>query len=122
MVRRLHRTLARVLLFGRCRNRSPVFRSEVSYVLRIRPPVALMILRCVLPFAERHVIRLLNDTRATLPGMLEVPDDVRNGDVHVLGNGICLRGAKRTTLSTKHDGAFDNCQLRVTNNAVSFST
>jgi len=81
-----------------------------------------MILSHVLSFAKWHVVRLLDDARATLLRMLEMSVDVRHGYVNVLSDGIRLWRTKRSPLSTEHDGAFLNSQLSVTDNTVSFGT
>src|SRR3990167_1884947 len=64
-----------------------------------------MILNCVLSFPEWHIVRLLDNARTTLLGVLEMSVDVRHGDVNVLGDGLRLRRAKRPPLSTEHDDA-----------------
>ena len=89
-------------------------------MLRKRPPVAGLILSRVLSFPKRHVARFLDDTRATLLGMLEMSVHIGNGDVDVLGDGMCLRRAKRTALSTEHDCPFCDSQLCVTDDAIPF--
>lgn len=81
-----------------------------------------MILSRVLPFPKGHIVRRLNDACTTLPGMLEMPVDVRNGDVHVLSDDIWLWSAKGPALAPKHDGALCNHQLGVSDNPISFGS
>jgi hypothetical protein len=80
-----------------------------------------VVLSGVLPLTKWHVGWWLHNVRATPRRMLEVPIDIRNGDVHVLADLIRLRSAKRPAVSTEHDGALRNSKLRVTEHSVAFN-
>ncbi len=105
-----------------CLDSPPFFRRDITHVLRKRPPVPRVILSRVLPFTKGHIVRRLDNVRTTLSGVFEMPVDVCHGDVNVLGDWILLRSTERAPLSTEHDCAFRNSQLRMTDQAISFGT
>jgi hypothetical protein len=72
----------------------------------------------VLPLAKRHVVWRLNDTRATLLGVCEVPGDVIDRDMDIRADLVAMGRAKRTPLPTDDNGTISNQKLRMTDHVA----
>jgi hypothetical protein len=75
--------------------------------------VAPKILHGVLPLAEWHDRRRLQDSRTTLPGILEMPVNVINMNVQELAYFVGTRRPKLATLAAQDDGALGDVELRM---------
>jgi len=71
------------------------------------------VLHGVLPLAEGHVRRQLQDARATLLGMLEMLVNILDMYGHVLAYLVGARRPKLGTLAAQHDSALTDVQLRM---------
>src|SRR5712692_3925564 len=91
---------------GRRWRGTPFLGGNVSNGLGERPAVAPNILHDVLPLAKGHVRRRLQDSRTTLPGILEMLVNVLNMHVQVLAYFVGAGRPKLSTLAAQHDGAL----------------
>ena len=71
------------------------------------------ILRRVLPLAEGHIRRRLENVRTTLPGMLEMRVNVLDMHGHGLTHFAWAGLPKFGALAAEHHGAVGNVELRV---------
>src|SRR6185295_15569534 len=97
---------------------TPYLQGNIGDRLRERPPMTPGILDGVLPFSEGHIRWRFQDSRATLPSVLEMLVDVFDVHSHVLAY---LAGARRPELSARaaqHDGAFSDGELRMADAAA----
>jgi hypothetical protein len=75
--------------------------------------VAPKVLHGVLPLAEGHVRRRLQDSRTTLPGILKMLVNVLNMYVQELAYFVGARRPKLSTLAAQHDGTLGYVELRM---------
>jgi hypothetical protein len=75
--------------------------------------VAPKILHGLLPLAEGHIRRRLQDSLTTLPGILEMPVNVVNMNVQELAYFVGARRPKLGTLAAQDDGALGDVELRM---------
>jgi len=67
-----------------------------------------------LPLSERHIHRRLQDLRAALPGMLEMPVNILNMHNDVLAYFVRPWRPKLGALTSQHNSALGDSQLRMT--------
>src|ERR1044072_4168162 len=104
--------------FGDGKRCPPFLWRYIGEVLRESPPVSRKILGRVLPFTKRHVDWRCDDAGTASLRVLEVFVDISDCDMDAGADVFALRCAKRSTLSSQHDGALAEQELRMTHYSV----